>query len=484
MAEKEMILDKIIEIVGDEHVSGDAEDLIAYQKACPIIPEVSGGLVPDYVVMPGCVEEVQKLVFLANEYMIPIYPYGYGTWFFAIYKPGIVLDLRRLNKIIKIDEVSMTAIIEAGVSQGELIREARKIGLDAPPNLGPGTGSLVSNFSSHGGGSFHVGKDDYIAVEAVLPSGKIIRTGSWGSPVYADTIPYIRYAFGPDITGLLRASGGGFGIVTKAIYRLHPLREAEEHCEYAFRDVLSAVEFGIELDNMGITHYKFGASRKELLHWICDPPELMFDHAEYESLLSQLPEWVDIIGFSGTRAQVDMYKNMAAEKAIKGGGEKFELSDKRMNENLNDLAMGCSLVVNRMFTYPAHFLAGMMSIAKMEGFHQEVMDMIKEYDVRDPFFPDKLLDPPQCIVGIPFVSNDNHFYEHDIEFDPTDPESLDKFKIFYEAATERLVPKYGLVPIMMNPVIINMLDPPYADLLRDIKMMLDPNGIAAPGKFL
>ena len=131
MAYNKQVLDDMAKVVGEGFVSADPEDTIAYHKSAPGIPELIGGVIPEYIVLPGSTEEVQEIVRLANKHKVPFYPYCFGTWFFASYKGGIVVDLRRLNKIINIDEDNMTAMVEAGVPYGQLIKEARKRGLDS-----------------------------------------------------------------------------------------------------------------------------------------------------------------------------------------------------------------------------------------------------------------------------------------------------------------------------------------------------------------
>ena len=102
-------------IVGPEWVFADETSLLPYKKA--MIPDVAGKHVPIGAVAPANVEQVQQIVQVANRYKLPLWPVstgknmGYGMTNTAA--PGqTVLDLKRMNKIISVDSVLCTALVE------------------------------------------------------------------------------------------------------------------------------------------------------------------------------------------------------------------------------------------------------------------------------------------------------------------------------------------------------------------------------------
>ncbi len=113
------IYNNLTDIVGKDFVSNRQEELFLYSRDM-------GAQHPrkvDYVVMPKTVEEVQKIVRLANEKKIPLTPMGGGFTVSALAIPvkgGILLDMKRMDKIIEVNEKSRYAMVEAGVSQGML----------------------------------------------------------------------------------------------------------------------------------------------------------------------------------------------------------------------------------------------------------------------------------------------------------------------------------------------------------------------------
>ncbi len=109
----------LVDIVGEGRVSNSPEELYIYSRD-------SGAQPPrtvDYVVLPKTVEEVRDIVLLANETKTPLVPLGGGFTLSALVVPtqgGIVLDMKKMDRIIEVDEVNRYAVVEAGVCQGAL----------------------------------------------------------------------------------------------------------------------------------------------------------------------------------------------------------------------------------------------------------------------------------------------------------------------------------------------------------------------------
>jgi FAD/FMN-containing dehydrogenase len=217
------IVSEFKSIVGERYVSDQPEETYLYHYDF-VTAEPEG--VCDAVVMPNTAEEVQDIVKLANKYKIPIVPYVTGINFGSTATPlkgGIVVDLRRLNRIIEVNEDDMYALIEGGTTWADLQGYLNKY----HPNLmagitfsPPGTGVVASclcygmfNLGMLGG----TGAEFINGLEAVLGSGDLVRVGSCSLSDYW----YGRQPL-PDLAGLFIGWEGSTGIVTKAAIKLWP----------------------------------------------------------------------------------------------------------------------------------------------------------------------------------------------------------------------------------------------------------------------
>lgn len=183
---------------------------------------------PLAVILPGSTEEVQAIVRVCNRYGIKFRPHASAFEIIALAAPEgfLPMDLRRMNRILEIDEKNMYAVVEPFVSQLELNHEAIKKGL-RPNSFGAGGSiSMVASACCHfGSGSTNVsagyGGMLALGVEWVLPDGEILRLGTLGS----DCGWFCGDGPGPSLRGVMRGyagNGGGLGVITKAAIRLSP----------------------------------------------------------------------------------------------------------------------------------------------------------------------------------------------------------------------------------------------------------------------
>ena len=106
-------------IVGENYVSDKKEEAYFYARDPGLMPDHK----PDYVVLPKTAGQIQKIAKLANKEKIPIVPMGAGLGLTGLTIPlkgGIVIDIKRMNKIIEVNERARYAIVEGGTSQGFL----------------------------------------------------------------------------------------------------------------------------------------------------------------------------------------------------------------------------------------------------------------------------------------------------------------------------------------------------------------------------
>lgn len=235
MAFSDMAYKALQDIVGEENATNDPVMCQAYSRVqwTPdgIIQREQIGLAmrPACVVMPGSTEEVQAIFKIANRYIFPVIPRGTGmiNCAFPNRVGTVVIDPKRMDRIILLDAKNMYAVIEPYVSFASLQAEAMKVGLCYPSPPAGSQISVLANISWHGG-YFNswisgLGAQMLLDFELVLPNGEILRSGSIsqsGSDWIWNDGP------GPDLRGFLRGAqfghAGGMGMVTKVSTRLFP----------------------------------------------------------------------------------------------------------------------------------------------------------------------------------------------------------------------------------------------------------------------
>ena len=211
------ILDEFFHLLGKESVLTDKESLFNYGH-----DETENlSYPPELLVKPGSVEQISKIMKLANQYNIPVTPTGAMTGLsggsLSIHG-GIGISMERFNKILKIDEDNLQVHVQPGVITQVLQDEVAKKGLYyAPDPASRGSCFIGGNIAENSGGpravEYGVTKDFVLNLEVVLPNGEIINTG-------ANTL---KNSTGYNITQLMVGSEGTLGIVTKAILKLIPL---------------------------------------------------------------------------------------------------------------------------------------------------------------------------------------------------------------------------------------------------------------------
>jgi glycolate oxidase len=231
----ERFVSALREVVGATQVRSDDASLESYgQDALGI------GHPPDLVVTPGTTREIASIARLCNEHRVPLVVRGAGTGYTGGAVPtcgGIVLSMERLNRILEIDEINLLAVVEPNVITADLQRAVEARGLFYPPD--PASlekSSIGGNVAECAGGprAFKYGttKRYVLALEAVLPDGEIIETGSKA----------VKNVVGYDLTQLLVGSEGTLAVITKITVRLVPKPPAQAALLAMFADIQGAVD--------------------------------------------------------------------------------------------------------------------------------------------------------------------------------------------------------------------------------------------------
>jgi FAD/FMN-containing dehydrogenase len=250
-------------VVGDDWVFTSDEDLDLYRDAYSPFMNEPEERVASGAVAPASTEAVQEVVRIANRYRIPLYTIstgknlGYGGSAPA-YSGSVVLDLKRMNRILEVNEANAYALVEPGVSYFDLYRYIQerklKVWIDCPD---PGWGSVIGNAIDRGGGytmaNYRNHFDSHCGMEIVLPNGELLRTGMGAIP-QAQTWQQYKSGCGPWVDGIFSQSN--YGIVTKMGFWLMPQPEAYLRCAVSlprYADLGPLVETLNYLENSRIT---------------------------------------------------------------------------------------------------------------------------------------------------------------------------------------------------------------------------------------
>lgn len=197
-------------------VSTAPEDLVCYGF------DASGHeAVPAAVVWPREVVDVITLMHYAHSNRIPVVPRGAGSGMTGGALPSqgsIILSLEKMNRILEIDRDNLNVLVEPGVINGRLQRELGYQGLFYPPDpTSMDFCTIGGNVAENAGGpralKYGVTRDYVMALEAVLPDGRVIHTG----------VRTAKGVVGYDLARLLVGSEGTLAVVTKIRLRVLPL---------------------------------------------------------------------------------------------------------------------------------------------------------------------------------------------------------------------------------------------------------------------
>ncbi len=211
------IQERLKEIVGSNNFYLDEETLLAHAS-----DETEDHVfMPHVVVMPEKTEEVSEILKLCNEHVIPVTPRGGGTGLSGGALPvkgGVVIAMKRFDRILNIDELNLQATAEPGVVTEVFQDAVKEKGLFYPPDPSSrGTCFLGGNLGENAGGpkavKYGVTRDYIINLEVVLPDGEIIWTAA----------NVLKNSTGYNLTQLMIGSEGTLGIITKIVFKLRPL---------------------------------------------------------------------------------------------------------------------------------------------------------------------------------------------------------------------------------------------------------------------
>jgi glycolate oxidase len=230
------IIAALVDIAGEGNVLSDAERLEPYSH------DETVGLraEPEVVVRVSSAEQISQVFKLARRERIPVTPRGagYGLSGGAVaVEGGIVLSMEKMNRILEIDRENLMVTVEPGVITGDLHRAVEAEGLFYPPDPASLDSCTIGGNVAEGAGGpravkYGTTRDYVCGLEAVLPSGEIIRCGG----------KLVKNVTGYSLIQLLVGSEGTLAVVTRIVLRLLPLPKVQVDLLVPFDDFQAAAD--------------------------------------------------------------------------------------------------------------------------------------------------------------------------------------------------------------------------------------------------
>ncbi len=227
------IIEKLRAIVGESAVLSEPDELLVYE--CDGLPQHK--YLPRAVVFPNSTEQVSEVLALLAREQVPFTPRGAGTGLSGgalAMDRGVVIELARMRRILKIDAVNRIAVVQPGVVNLHVSRAVAHLGLHYVPDpSSQPTCTIGGNIAENAGGihclKYGTTTDHVLGLKVVLAGGAVVDLGGCG-----------RELAGYDLLGLFIGSEGTFGIATEATLRLTPIPPAVKTLLAEFAEVNDA----------------------------------------------------------------------------------------------------------------------------------------------------------------------------------------------------------------------------------------------------
>lgn len=480
--------EELIKIVGRERVTVNIKSLEEYSRGESFVQPIR----PAYIVKPENANKLQLIVKWANETLTPLVPVSSGAPHFRgdsvpSTDGAVIVDLSGMKKIIRVDRRNRVAMVEPGVTFGELSAELGKNGLRLNmPLLPRRRKSVVGSVLEREPvimPKYHWDMVDPLAcTEVIFGSGDVYRTGAAAGPGTVDE----QWKSGgaqkshadplADWCRLIQGSQGTMGIVTWATIRCELLPNLEEPFVVGSSSLPKLLELVHWLVRLRLADECLILNNVNLAHILAEQwPK------EYESLRDSLPSWVLFFSISG----YEYYPEEKVAYQIEAMTDIAKRVEAEPVKTLDSISARKLLgILQRPSEDPYWKIRGKGSCHDI--FCLATYDRLSELirvmgEVADKY------NYPVSDMGIylqPVVQGTSYHCEFNLFFDPTNQEEVIKIKELSIHAVKSLIKKGAFFsrPYGIWVDMVYKRDAETTAALRKIKGIVDPNNIMNPGK--
>ncbi len=462
--DRDELQQQLAAIIGPQNVSRRQADLVAYSHdlwPLALIWKRQGKVPypPDFVVWPETVEEVSAMLRLANARRVPVVPYGAGSGVCGGTLPlhgGIVVDLKKMHRILAVNQTGLTVTAQAGIIGEDLERALNQRGYTLghfPSSMYCSSlgGWLAARAAGQLSSRYGNIEDLTLGLQVVLPSGQVIRT--------KDTP---RSAAGPDLKQLFIGSEGTLGIITQATLRMVPYPESRRLRGVLFQDVHSGLE----------------AIRLVMRRGLRPAAARLYDENDTNIALGSLGYGVTgcllVLGFEGDTQLTELEERLGLEICLREGGQdlgtgpgehwwahRYDISYKQADILSNENAISETVEVATTWD-------------KLEPLYLAVKASLEESCFTMAHFSHAY--PEGCSIYFTVVAES-----------PTERECEGLYRRIWQGAMEACLKVGGTITHHHG---VGLLKAPWLPqeygggypVLQELKKALDPNDIMNPGK--
>jgi len=446
------IYNALIEIVGEDYASNRQEELFTYSKDLG----TSEPQWPEYVVAPKTTEAVQKIVRLANKEKIAIVPLGGGMTLAGLALPlkgGITIDMKRMEKIIEVNESGRYMVVEAGVSQGKITSYLHKhhTHLMHSETGAPPAATVGGNLAIHGQGDlahpYGFNSDMVNGLEVILPTGEIARFGSCA----IDSGWYTMHPL-PDL-GLFLGWNGTTGIITKVSLRLFPNKKIREMDLFAVENEALIPEILYELTHVGFSE------------------DLVAFSSEIPPMMNKLHS-ISIVITGDSEEEIEFKRHLIFDvklaKYIRSGvGGIAAVSQDRQRPQISKSA---DWKKGGGFEY----VGAIMPVSAYPECYRRGAEISARHDI------------PYTVLGRVIGSSHGMMFSWSYAFNRADPETVRHAREALHETDEQVMELNGTIwkpAVFGQKLMMDRMDTNTLQLMKKVKNLLDPNGIMNPGNW-
>ncbi len=264
---------------------------------------------PDGVVFAESTEEVAEIVKACGEHKVPIIPFGVGSSLeghLLAVQGGLSVDLSRMNEVLSINPEDLTATVQTCVTRKQLNEALRDTGLFFPidPGADASIGGMAATRAS-GTNAVRYGtmRENVLGLKVVTPQGTVVETGTRAK----------KSSAGYDLTRMFVGSEGTLGVITEVTVKLYPQPESIAAAVVSFPTIRGAVDTVIQMIQLGVP-----VARSEFID--AEAIKAMNNYAK----LSLREQPTLFLEFHGSEAGVKEQAQTVQELASDNGGEGFD----------------------------------------------------------------------------------------------------------------------------------------------------------------